>query len=64
MDPVRLTSLGAIFCSIVTILACVTFVPMLYAEINAVWVEIDEEIAEFKASTVLAHSQAPFTRPS
>lgn len=50
MDPVRISSLGAIFCSMVTIAAIVAFVPMLYAEINEVWAEIDQEIAEFKAN--------------
>ena len=50
MDPVRISSLGAIFCSIITIAAIVAFVPMLYAEINDVWAEIDQEMAEFKAN--------------
>lgn len=47
-DSVRITSYVAILCACVTILACVIYVPILYAEIASVWQEIDEEIAEFK----------------
>lgn len=48
METVRISSLAAIILSTITIVTCVIFVPMLYAEISAVWQEIDEEIAEFK----------------
>lgn len=53
METVKLVSACSIFFSIITILSCITLVPMLYAEISSVWEEIDVEIAEFKAESDL-----------
>jgi hypothetical protein len=42
---------GATTLSIITILACILFAPMIVNEVNDIWRELDMEMLEFRVGT-------------
>lgn len=45
--------------SLVTILTCIVFTPMIMNEVNSIWDELDTEMVEFRVCCILSANNSP-----